>query len=143
MKNKNSLTYTQIVAVALVTEFTLIAVQLVYLKIYSGTNEGVDFAFTSEYMKTKGFYIFQIIGFFLYTGVTYILLGKITNKIFNKLGALVVVGGIIELSFYLIMKAQYEGAFIYSILDKIIAVVFGLIVFNYTTKTVRKPDSYY
>jgi hypothetical protein len=143
MKNQNGLTYTQIVLVALLTEFTLIAIQFVYLKIYASTNEGAELAFTSEYMKTTGFYIFQIIGFFLYTFVTYTIVGKTTKKIFNKLGALVIAGGIVELSFYLIMRADYEGVFLYSILDKIIAAAFGLILFNYTTKKVKGHDSYF
>jgi len=142
MKTKNGLTYIQVAVIALVTELTLIAIQLVYLKIYTKANPGAEVDFSSDYMKTRGFYIFQIIGFFLYTFVVYITVGKIASKIFNKLLVLIITGAIVELSFYIIMKADYEGAFLYSILDKVIAASFGLILYNYTTKKVKKPDSY-
>jgi len=142
MKNTNGLSYIQIVSIAMMTEFTLIAIQFVYLRIVASGNEGFEPAFTSEYMKTKGFYIFQIIGFFLYTFVVWVAVGKMEKKIFNKILLLVIAGGIVEFSFYIIMRADYEGAFLYSILDKVIAAAFGLILYNYTTKKEKRPGSY-
>lgn len=142
MKNKSGLNYRQMILIALLTELMLIVIQVVYLKIYTIRNEGAEFAFTSEYMQTNGFYIFQIVGFFLYTVVVYSIAGKISTEVLKKLLTMVVAGGIIEVSFYLIMQANYQGAFLYSVLDKVIAAVFGFILFNYTTSKVKQPDSY-
>jgi hypothetical protein len=142
MKTKNGLSYRQIALIGLGTELTLIIVQLIYLSLYARDNANGVMDLSSEYMKTRGFYIFQIIGFFLYTTVVYVILRKITDKILNKVLLLIVIGGITELTFYLVMRASYEGAFLYSILDKVIAVFFALILYNYTTKKVKRPDSY-
>ena len=142
MKTMNGLSYGQIALIGLGTELTLILVQLIYFSLYARANLNGVMEITSDYMKSRGFYIFQITGFFLFTAVVYVILGKITDKIINKVLLLIVVGGITELTFYLVMRASYEGAFLFSILDKVIAVFFGLIVYNYTTKKVKKPGSY-
>lgn len=139
---KNGLTYVQIISIALLAELTLMVLQLIYFKIYAGDNAGSGWNFTSDYMKTRGFYIFQIIGFFLYTFVSYVAAGRMHEKIIKKAIVLLVTGGIIELSFYLVMQADYEGAFLFSILDKVIAVTFGLILYNYTAKKVNQPEDY-
>ena len=143
MKTKNGLTYAQVAFIAFLAELTLVALQFVYLKIYVNINPEAESGFTATYIKTRGFYIFQIIGFFLYTFIVYVIIGNISEKIINKILTLVVVGGILEISFYILIQADYEGAFIYSTLDKVIAAAFGLILFNYTTKKVKKPDSYF
>jgi hypothetical protein len=142
MKNKTGLGYPQVILFAVVTELTLIAIQFGYLKVYS-MNTNAEFAFTAEYMKSRGFYIFQIIGFFLYTIIVYLMTGKMTSGISTKLASFVVAGGIVELGFYIFMTDHYEGAYLYSILDKIIATSFGLILFNYTTEKHKRPESYF
>lgn len=142
MKARNGFAYFHVVLIAAIAEFILIAVQFIYLKFYI-SNSDPEFAFTTEYMKSRGFYIFQIVGFFLYTTIVYFIIGKLYEKVFNKLLLLVAAGGIIELTFYIVMQAGYEGAFLYSILDKIIAAAFGTILFNYTTDRKKRPKSYF
>lgn len=142
MKKNNGLNYGQVAIIAVAAELVLIVIQFAYLKIDAAANSDADAAFSSEYMKTRGFYIFQVIGFFIYTALSYLAVRNITSKLINKLLVLVLTGGVAELSFYLIISAGYEGAFLYSILDKSIAAVFGLILYNYTSKEVKKPDAY-
>ena len=103
MKPKKGLSYFQIILIALLTEMTLIIIQFVYMNVFAGTEPGSELAFTTEYMMTTGFFIFQIIGFILYTLVVYLLSIRLQEKILNKILVLVITGGIVELSFYLII----------------------------------------
>ncbi|WP_262896722.1 hypothetical protein [Fulvivirga marina] len=41
-------------------------------------------------------------------------------------------GGIVELSFYLLIPAEYEAAYLFSILDKLMAAVFAAVIYNYS-----------
>ena len=61
---------------------------------------------------------------------------------FKKVLILIGSGILLELSFYLIMQASFEGAFLYSILDKVVAAAFALILYNYTTPEVKTLESY-
>ncbi len=133
MKSKSDLSYKQAILFGLATELTLIAIQFIYMKIYVSNNPGTDFAFTNDYMKFRGFYIFQIIGFFVYTFTVYLLFSKFQIATLTKILTYILTGAVIELSFYLFMQTGYEGAFLYSILDKFVAAVFGSILFYYTT----------
>lgn len=133
MKKNIEFTYNKAIALGIITELFLFAVQFVYLKIYSGMNPEAPTTFNTEYMMTRGFYIFQIIGFFVYVVTVYLINSRYTVKALGVLLAYVITGGIMELMFYLIIQAGYQGAFLYSILDKFIAAVFGAIVYYYTS----------
>jgi len=142
MKTKKELTYTQIALIAVFTELTLIAIQFIYFKIYVSNNPETEMGFTTDYMKYRGFYIFQIVGFFIYTFLVYMIAEIHSEKIVNRIVTLIIAGGIVEVSFYVLLSGDYEGAFLYSILDKIIAAAFGVILNSYTTKKVKRPGAY-
>jgi len=133
MKTKSDLSYKQAIILGVATELVLIAIQFIYMKIYVSNNPETDFAFTNDYMKSRGFYIFQIIGFFVYTFTVYLLFNKFQITSINKILPYILTGAVIELSFYLVMQTGYEGAFLYSILDKFIAAVFGFVLYYSTS----------
>jgi len=133
MKTKADLSYRQAILLGVATELTLIAIQFIYMKIYVSNNPGTDFAFTNDYMKYRGFYIFQIIGFFVYTFTVYLLFSRFQITSITKILSYIITGAVIELSFYLFMQTGYEGAFLYSILDKFVAAVFGSILYYSTS----------
>jgi len=89
--------------------------------------------FNADYMMTRGFYIFQIIGFFAYAVMVYMLINRYRISSLKVIWVFLVAGAIMELSFYLIIQADYQGAFLFSILDKSVAATFGGIVYFYTT----------
>lgn len=142
MKATKELSYGQAVEIGVVLGVTLILLQLVNLMVYVQTTPGAEIVFSSAYMKSGGFYVFQILGYFLYATVIYISLKKIRSKMFKKVLILIGSGILLELSFYLIMQASFEGAFLYSILDKVVAAAFALILYNYTTPEVKTLESY-
>lgn len=124
------ISYKQIILLGIVTELMLIFVQFGYLKFNSAA--GTSIIFSTEYMQNTGFYIFQIIGFFVYALLVYMLLNKFHISSFYKILFFIIAGGIIELSFYLFIPAEYESAYLFSILDKFIAAVFAAVVYNYS-----------
>ncbi|MEP2669375.1 MAG: hypothetical protein ABJH04_10295 [Cyclobacteriaceae bacterium] len=133
MITKKTFTYQNAMLFGLITELVLVVSQLLYMSVFVKQNPGVEFAFTTEYMKSQGFYIFQIIGFFVYTTSVYFLFKAYQINSLGKVLVYIITGGVVELSFYLIIQATYEGAFLYSILDKFVAAVFGTIFYYYTT----------
>lgn len=133
MKEKTALTFTKAITLGIITELFLVALQFVYLKLYAATDPEAPTTFSTAYMMTRGFYIFQIIGFFVYVVTVYLINNRFTIPKLTLLLTYVVTGGIMELVFYLSIQADYQFAFLYSILDKFIAGVFGYIVYRYTT----------
>lgn len=138
MKNTKELTYPRLFALGILSELVLIAFQFIYINIYAANNHGTVQGFTSDYMQDKGFYIFQVVGFFVYSVFAFLLNSKIQENILYKLLAFLSGGAIAELTFYLVIQADYQGVYFYSILDKVMAAIFGTIVFYYTTPRVRK-----
>ena len=130
MKTNKEFKYYQLVLFAVVAEITLIALQ--YLILFLDPQAGLGF--TTEYIKTKGFYLFQILGFFTYAGIGFYVIRRVRSNIIPKLVILVLSGGIIEISFYILSQATYEGAFLFSVLDKFVGTTFGVIVYMYTTR---------
>lgn len=138
--HKAGLNFTQAVLLGLAIELFLVLIQLGYLMIYVNQNPEQEFTFTTGYMKTTGFYVFQIIGFFIYTIMVYIVLRMSGKGAFNtKIVVLVITGGIAELIFYLVIRADYELAFSYSILDKFVAAAIGAIVYGYSAPREEGP----
>ncbi|UXE67237.1 MAG: hypothetical protein KA713_01130 [Chryseotalea sp. WA131a] len=133
MKTNSDFTYARAITYGVLTELLLVLTQFIYLKYYANNNPEVGFVFTSDYMINRGFYVFQIIGFFVYTVVVFVLIRKIKVNTFKKILALIVTGAVIELTFYAIVPADYELAFFFSVLDKFIAGIFGAIVYFYSS----------
>lgn len=133
MKTQNNLTYKQAVLYGVITELILVSLQFVYLKNYTSHNPEADFAFTADYMMSRGFYVFQIIGFFVYSVVVFVLINKMKVKTFYKVLALIGAGVVVELVFYAIVPADYQLVYFYSVLDKFIAGIFGAVVYFYTS----------
>ncbi|MGB4971944.1 MAG: hypothetical protein WBO32_04755, partial [Cyclobacteriaceae bacterium] len=115
------------------TELALVLAQFVILKDYTNTNPDSDFAFSSTYMMSTGFYVFQVVGFFVYFTVVFFLMRKIKEKPLHKILALVLAGAAVELTFYAFAQADYQIVYFYSVLDKFIAGVAGIIVYYYTS----------
>ncbi len=133
MKTNNDITYTRAILYGIIAELILVLVQFVYLKNYVDNHSDADFTFTSEYMMSQGFYVFQIIGFIFYTVIVFTLIRNIKTNLFYKILALIIAGSVVELTFYGIVPADYQMAYFYSILDKFIAGTFGTIVYYYTS----------
>lgn len=132
MKPRKEFTFKRAILYGLVTELVLIIVQFGYLRLYVAANQGTEFAFTSSYMNSSGFYIFQIIGFLSYATIVFSILTKFRMDTFHKVAVLVIAGGIVELTFYAVMQADYRMVYFYSVLDKFVGAVFGSIVYYYT-----------
>lgn len=124
----------------ILTELSLILVQVFYLQVYTYMNSDAPRAFTNDYMLTQGFYVFQIVGFFVYVVVAFLIRGKISDNLIGKMITFLTAAAVVEVSFYLLIQASYQGAFLYSILDKFMAAVFGLILYYYTHRSSQIPD---
>jgi len=133
MKKIQDFTWKRAIAYGIVTELFLVALQLLYLNVYAAMNPEANVVFNADYMMSAGFYIFQIIGFFVYAITVYMLNSRYRIPSLKVILTYLITGGIIELTFYLIIQAEYQGVFLYSILDKFVAAVFGSIVYFYTT----------
>jgi len=133
MKKIQEFTWKKAIVYGVFTELFLIALQFVYLRVYAAMNPETTVAFTADYMMSRGFYIFQIIGFFVYAVTVYMLNSRYRIPSLSVILVYLITGGIMELSFYLMVQGEYQGAFVYSILDKAVAAVFGAIVYYYTT----------
>ena len=122
--------YQRLILYGIVTELLLIALQFVYIRIYSGPN---NFVFNDNYMRYEGFYIFQLIGFFLYVTATYWLSNRIHKDLFIHIAVFVIAGCLLEFAFYFIIQAKWQGVFLYSVLSKLIAGVFGIVISLYSS----------
>jgi hypothetical protein len=129
MKTERKFTIKYAIGAGIIVELMLVLIQFVYLKFYTGAHTDADFAFTSEYMNTGGFYIFQIFGFFLYSIIIFYIIRNFQIK--NIVGILVFLGtgGIIEVLFYVFSRADYQIAYFFSVLDKFIAALIGAILY--------------
>jgi len=133
MSTKKKFSYGKAILYGVLTELTLVLAQFVILKNYTNTNPDTDFAFSTTYMTSTGFYIFQVVGFFVYFTVVFFLMRKIKEKPLYKILALILAGAVVELTFYAFAQADYQIVYFYSILDKLIAGAAGVIVYYYTT----------
>lgn len=127
MKTKKELTYGRAILFGLITEVALIAIQYVLLVIYHSKNPGTEFSFTSEYMMSRGFYVFLIPGFILYATVVFLLMRNYTIGSVAFLFVFLLAAAAVEVAFYLSIAATYQGAFVYSILEKAVGAALGAI----------------
>lgn len=117
------------VEAGIVMEIILILIQFIFLIFYTLAHPGTDFAFTSEFMTSRGFYIFLILGFFLYCFVTFYLIKYYQVKNILSILIFITTGGLIEVLFYIFTRADYQIAYIFSVMDKFIAALFGIILY--------------
>lgn len=121
----------QMILYGLLLELVLILVQFIYVELFVATSPAEEVAFTEQYMRQTGFIIFQVIGFFVYVLATYLLLQRLLHNKIGKIIVFLVAGALLELVFYLFMQASYSGAFLYSILDKLVAAAFGALIYYF------------
>src|SRR5690606_2082662 len=131
MKRTNEITYGQVVWTALLIELILAAAQFMYLTMYTRANPVVVVALPADYLRAAAFFVFQFTGILFYAFVVYLIAMMRPAKPLNKVLALVVIGGIIELSVYIMMQTAVGGAVIFSFLDKILAAALGLMLYNF------------
>ncbi len=127
MKTKKEFTYGRAIAYGIAAELVLIAVQYVLLAIYNTKNPGTPFSFTTEYMMSRGFYVFLIPGFIMYATAVFLILNRYTISSVVYLFAFLLAAAAVEVTFYLSIAANYQGAFLYSILDKVVGAALGAI----------------
>lgn len=125
---KKQLSTGRIIMIAIIIEAVLILLQ--FISIGFGSSGKID----TTYIQSRGFFIFQILGFFAYAITAFYLSHKHASGIPKLLLILVITGAVIELGFYIISQAQYQGVYLYSITDKIIGAVTGWIVGMYSTR---------
>jgi len=132
MRTNNDLGYKQMFLYGLFTEVMVIAIQFIYLSIYENNNPEAASGFTTDYIKTRGFVIFQVLGFFIYATAVFMLLNKMQGNYLRKILIFLIACALVELTFYLLIKANFEGAFLYSILDKFVGAALAAIFYHYT-----------
>lgn len=127
MKKMKELTYGRAISLGIASEFALLFIQYLILMINHLWNPGTPFSFTTEYMMSRGFYIFLIPGFILFATIVFFIMRNYTIPSVAYLFVFLLVAAVIEVSFYLSISANYQGAFVYSILDKVIGTGLGVI----------------
>ena len=135
MKTKKEITYGRAIAFGVATELFLVLVQYILLAVYRTNDPNIPFAFTNEYMMSRGFYIFLIPGFILYATVVFVIMQKFTIASPAYLLALLMAAAVIEIAFYLSIEADYKGPFVFSVLDKVIGAALGVIGYYAISKS--------
>jgi hypothetical protein len=129
MKTKKELTYTTAVIYGIATELLLVIGQYIFLAINHQLNPDIPLKFSTEYMMSRGFYVFQILGVFLYTFIVYMIASRYTIRSVTFVLAFLIAAAFVELTFYLSIPGTYQGAYLFSILDKVVAAIFGVILY--------------
>jgi len=134
---KTTLTAQRVIAYALLVEVGLLIIQYLYMIVF---HPEVNWIATDAYMQNAGFFIFQIIGFFVFILLArYIFLNSGEN-VFRNAVLLFLTGTVVEVGFYLFAQATYQGAFLYSVMDKIVAIAFALIIVFVTNPKIKKKE---
>jgi hypothetical protein len=137
MKTKKNFTYGHAIGYGVATELVLFIVQYVLAIVYSAKNLATTFSFSTEYMMSTGFYIFLIPGFIIYATVVFLIMNKFTMASPAYLFFFLLTAAAMEVGFYLTIAANYQGAFVYSILDKVIGSGLGVIGYY----TISRPET--
>jgi len=127
MKTKKDFSYGRAVIYGVATELVLVGVQYMLLAIYHSKNPESAFSFSTEYMMSRGFYIFLIPGFILYATMVFLIMRNFTITSVTYLLVYLLAAAVVEVAFYLSITASYQGVFLYSILDKVIGSALGVI----------------
>jgi hypothetical protein len=110
------------------------------MAIYETSNPGANLSFDVSYMEHVGFFIFQIVGFFVFIIIALYIFRRSLEDKYKKVLIFLIAGGIIELAFFLIVT-EFEPAFLYSILDKVVAIAFaGIMYWASHPKKISKKD---
>lgn len=126
---KTTLSAQRVISYALAVEIGLAILQFVYLKVFRP-----ELSFTDSYMQGAGFFIFQILGFFIFILLAQYVFKNSGDYIFLNALLLFFAGALVEIVFYVSVQASYQGAFLYSVLDKVVSIAFGLII-SFVSKT--------
>ena len=128
---KTSFSPVKVISYALFVEVGLLVIQFLYMRIF---HPDVEWVATDAYMQNAGFFIFQILGFFIFILLARFIFQNSGNYLFRNAVLLFLSGVIVEVGFYLAIQAEYQGAFLYSVMDKIVAIAFGLIIVTVAEK---------
>lgn len=142
MKNiKNELSFAQVGTYAVLAELGLIALQWIYILIHNAVSES-QIIFNQYFVKHTSFYVFLGLGFVVFMILAYYVMNHISKPWYKKILTLFIVGSIVEVLFYVIMlNANYEGVLLYSVADKFLGVLFGIIIFRIGYKPHRTSYS--
>jgi hypothetical protein len=124
---KSALTYGRAIVFGIASELILFVVQYLLLFLYYNRHPGSAFSFTTEYMATRGFYVFLIPGFILFATIVYFIMRRYTVNSAAYLFVFLLTAAVLEVAFYLSIAASYRGPFVYSVLDKVIGTALGVI----------------
>jgi hypothetical protein len=130
MKTRKNFTYSLAIGYGIGLELVLVAIQYLLLAVYHGNNPESTFSFNTNYMMSRGFYVFLIPGFIISATLVFFLLQRYSFSSLAYLFVLLLSAAIIEVGFYLGIAADYQGAFAISILDKVIGAGLGVIGYN-------------
>jgi hypothetical protein len=122
---KATLTAQKVIAYTLLVEVGLLIIQYLYMRVF---HPEVNWIATDAYMQNAGFFVFQIVGFFIFILLARFVFQNSGENVFRNAVLLFLSGVVVEVGFYLAVQAQYQGAFLYSVMDKIIAIAFALII---------------
>ena len=126
-KTKKEFAYSTAIAFGVVTELILVAAQYLFLAFNKVMNQEMSMTFSTEYMMTRGFYVFMILGIIVYATFTHYFLRNYSISSLAFLVVYLVAGAAVEIAFYLSISATFQGAFIYSIFEKGLGVAMGAI----------------
>lgn len=126
-KEKKEFTYSLAIMYGVATELILILAQYAFLAFNRLMHEDMSMNFSTEYMMTRGFFVFQVLGIIAYAMFVFYFMRNYTFKSLAFLLAYLLAGAAIEITFYLSISAAYQGAFVYSILDKALGIGLGAI----------------
>ena len=121
---KPTVSVQKVISYAILVEIGLLVIQFLYMRVF---HPGIEWVATDAYMQNAGFFIFQVIGFFAFILLARFVFLNSRENVFRNAVLLFLSGMIVEVGFYLIAQATYQGAFLYSVMDKIVAIAFGLI----------------
>lgn len=113
---------------ALIPESILIIGQLLFVAMYNLANP-VNIALDDSFMVSTGFYIFQIGGFFLSFIFFYMLIVRDKGQHPQVAILFLFISVAIELSFYVLTPASFRFVYVFSFLDKIMAILLAMFTY--------------
>jgi hypothetical protein len=137
-QTKKEFNYTLAIAYGIATELILVFAQYLFLAFNRLMDENMSMTFSTNYMMTRGVYVFLALGIIVYAMFVLYFLRHYKIQSFAYLLVYVIAGAAIEITFYLSISATYQGVYLYSILDKVVGVAMGAIGYF----ILSKPDEF-
>jgi hypothetical protein len=129
--------FTVIALYALVAEGLPIVVQFLSVILKNAFSSGAIY-FNESFMNTSGFYVFQIVGFYLTFIMFYLLLVRLRGRNVIQASLLFLALSIaLEVVFYMINSIHFSFAYAFAFLDKFV----GIVLANFTYLLFK--DSFY